>query len=287
MTRGYGRIAAGVLVVVIGILWLLRNMGIISLGFIKVIAPYWPVGLILIGLCIIFRCRELIGLLSALTIILAIVSIGDLHLSTGPVREIRRDVGSVQGIGNVDLGVSYAAGKLGIARGSGSFLDAKLLTSDVKEPVLASSIDNDVMDIRLERKAEHTFWNKGDEWQLGLSPDVVYSITMDYGAADAMIDLTGLKVSRLEMDTGATKTTIVFADYPTKVDIDTGASSLLLKFPKDASVVVKAEHGVSSFDMPGFRKDGESYYSRSYAAGNQTIDVRIKAGASSIRGEFY
>ena len=119
-----------------------------------------------------------------------------------------------------------------------------------------------------------------------LSPDVTYTLDLDYGATDLNLDLTNLKVDSIDIDSGASSADIKFGEYPTKVTIDTGASSLDFKFPKDIGVKVHVEGGAISTDLDDFTKEDKDYL-YNYDEGKNNIEIIINAGASSIKGELY
>ena len=89
------------------------------------------------------------------------------------------------------------------------------------------------------------------------------------------------------MDFGAASSEIKFSDYPTKVSIDTGASSVKMMYPKDTGVVVSVDSGLTSVILPEFIKKDGKYYSPGYDPSKENIEINIDAGASNIEGEFY
>ena len=91
----------------------------------------------------------------------------------------------------------------------------------------------------------------------------------------------------LDLDTGATSTEIIFGSYPTKVDIDTGASSLNFKFPMDIGIEIEIDGGAVSTHLKGFTKKDDKYFSENYDKTKENIEIEINAGATSIDGEFY
>ena len=103
----------------------------------------------------------------------------------------------------------------------------------------------DTAEISIKRQTEGTTFWKGtkSEWEMALSPDVEYTIDLDYGAAEMIMDLRGLKIEEIDMDMGASGNTIWFEDYPTRVTLDTGASSIKFKFPDKYGVIIEIDGG--------------------------------------------
>jgi hypothetical protein len=286
--KHHGRLFIGIIVLLIGLVMLFKVMGILDTSFIKDIAKFWPIGIILLGIALITRTRGVAGIIIILTLILAIYSGGASHYTYLPERTIQKQINSEETIEKVNLEVKFGAGELNILQGEEKyFVDAHILTSDKDEPYISSEIKGREEYITMQRKNDYShLGNKRDVWNIKLSPNIVYAITLDSGAAAQKIDMRNIEVETLDIKTGASSSELLFGDYPTKVTINAGASSINMKFPAKASIVVHANGGLSSFEMHGFRKEGNYYYSPDYDANSKSITVDIETGMSSVEGEL-
>jgi len=116
----------------------------------------------------------------------------------------------------------------------------------------------------------------------------VYDLDIDFGAAELDVDLRGLLVRSLDIDTGASDSHIIFGSYPTSVEINTGASSVEFEFPSNMHVIFDYDGGASSIDLDGFYKEDSIWYSDGFDNSSlDVISINIDAGASSIDGSFY
>ena len=114
----------------------------------------------------------------------------------------------------LDVRVRYGAGELLIRRGEpGELYRVNLrYDSDIFDPVteyeagaLEVGIEGRGRDLRL-RNAE------AGELRLQLSPDVPLDLDLDFGAGEADLDLGGLHVASLDVETGASDTEIRFTE---------------------------------------------------------------------------
>lgn len=127
------------------------------------------------------------------------------------------------GVESLDVDVSYGVGRLMIRPGDPGTLYRLDLRYDAEtfEPLV------DFSGNRLELGAESLGRNiniDGDrgegEMQLELSPDVAMDLSLEFGAVRATLDLGGLTLSGLDLETGASQSTVSFS-RPTRGRIRT------------------------------------------------------------------
>ena len=131
--------------------------------------------------------------------------------------------------------VQYGAGKLLLSPASSPLLYSMQLRydEDSGEPIhffdtatkrLTVGLDKQTM-----RLARSMRGNRG-ELQLALTKDVPLDLTLDLGAVDAEVDLTGLKLSGVRLASGATEMRVRVDSANTAVmdmlEVDVGAASL-------------------------------------------------------------
>ena len=103
----------------------------------------------------------------------------------------------------------------------------------------------------------------------------------------AVFDLTDLKVTNLDVDTGASATEIFLPANAgtTLVDIDTGASSVKVHVPTGVGARLRIKSGVASVivDESRFHKiDTGQYQSDEYNTAANRADITIDSGVGSI-----
>jgi hypothetical protein len=151
-----------------------------------------------------------------------------------------------------------------------------------------SHMDSSRLEVKL-RSPNH-FWTWGvDEtpnWDLRLNPNIPISLKYDCDAVSSILDLGNLKVTDLDIDTGASSTELILPGNAgnTHVDIDTGASSLKITIPSGVAASIRVKRGITStkIDNRFPRLDTGFYQSPDYATASNRVDLSIDAGVGSI-----
>ncbi len=274
------RIFFAAIFILIGLLFLFKQLGVIDFGILSGFKTYWPIGLILAGFALMLGRKWLSFTLVLLTAVIGIMAaFGSIDI--GEERTFTQEV-LLENRTQINLDIDYGVGELEISKGDASYALLNMVTtSDLKDPSLVV----DGSDIRVHRSNEN-FHGGDSKWDMQLSPDTKYALDLDYGVSDVNIDLRGLKVVSLDLDSGVSDTTITFDSYPTVVDIDTGISDLNLKFPSGYCVVIEKDTGLASTDFEGFIKKDGKYYSPG-CDGDSGIVIDLDAGISDIKAVFY
>ncbi len=109
--------------------------------------------------------------------------------------------------------VQYGAGRLGIrpAKGGELYRVDIRYDSDLFDPItkygpgsLEVGVEGTGRGVRLKN-------HKGGEMNLTLSPDVPLTLNLDFGAVEAKLDLGGLQIRALDIETGASDTELGFS----------------------------------------------------------------------------
>ena len=193
-----GTLISGLLLVLLGEIFFLINLGYGSWANIYEIGKYWPLLLILIGLAMFWQ-GSLPRALSYLIIILSVLAVG-LYMIMGQQHDAQELI--VKAPFNIsqqqypevkqgNLDIDYGGGKLLLSPGTQDLLVADFGNRQIKPRIEANG---QVLDINLSQNQFN--WNpatdKLNHWQLKISPDLVWSLDIDAGAIDGNIDLTGI-----------------------------------------------------------------------------------------------
>ena len=124
------------------------------------------------------------------------------------------------------------------------------------------------------------------EWSFGLSQEVAWQLHLEMGASDTQVDLTDLRVTDLEVDTGASNTKIILPANAgqTHVDLDGGAASIVFEVPEGVAARIQVDSGLSSIDIDRdrFPRIGGYYKSDDYETAVNKVDINIDFGAGSL-----
>jgi hypothetical protein len=126
----------------------------------------------------------------------------------------------------------------------------------------------------------------GFDWSLHLAKDIPMRITFDTGASESDLDLREAKISRVDLDSGASKTRIIFPSQAgfTEAHIKTGAASLELVFPEGVAGRLRVHSGLSNImiDPARFPFNGSYYETPGFSTALNRIDIEIETGVGRI-----
>ena len=279
------------LLVVIGVVFLLANLGYIGPISLLAVANLWPVILVLIGIDVAFGRRWPLGVLAVdvaiIAGVLALVSYapnlpsGALIL-TNPgdsvVSQPRADVKTL------NLRLSGGAGSYTV-KGGADPADLVRVTSDQPDLHLRSSTRvGDRADVRIEENLDgiHLGPRTSNHVDALVASDVTTSLQVDVGAGEFLVDLSGVKLSDARVNAGAASLHVItptpIGDVP--ITISTGASSVIIEVPAGVEAKVTISGGLSStrFDNPRFNGTETSGYS----SAKDRVTIKVSAGASSV-----
>lgn len=122
----------------------------------------------------------------------------------------------------MDVHVRYGAGKLMIGSSAGAselYRVGLRYDSDLFDPITKYSGGR--LEVGVEGTGRSINLKNSDagELDLRLTPDVPLDLNLEFGAVEADLDLGGLRVARLEIETGASETDVRFS-RPNRTDCD-------------------------------------------------------------------
>ena len=151
-----------------------------------------------------------------------------------------------------------------------------------------SRVEAGRMEVKL-RTSQHAWaWWPGEslDWDIRLNHDIPLSLKIDSGASASTLDLSDLKVTELDINTGASSTVLTLPANSgnTHVDIDTGASSLKVSIPSGVAARIRIKSGIAAVNVNSRfpRLDGGLYQSTDYSTATNRVDMTIDAGVGSI-----
>jgi hypothetical protein len=146
----------------------------------------------------------------------------------------------------VEVSVSFGAGNLYISPGSNNILFHGEFNYSEYEPFVAYDKNHREGSLQIEMREDSkkedrdvnvTINSLGEigenEWDLYFSEEIQLSFDIEMGAAEAEIDFGAMKITDLKLESGASKTRILFSKpnpiQMNKLDIETGVSQFKIK----------------------------------------------------------
>ena len=311
----YKKIFWGVMLVLIGILFILKNVGMIYFDW-HTIWRLWPVVLILWGISIL-PVKDYIKLIVSVVAIGISIFLVNQYDKTGyynfggkdsrrsksfewnddksdnnsdSKQEMSQTFDSL--VTRVDLKLEAAAGDF---RMDETIPEDKMLTfrkiGNIGNYSMTSRDDSSKRFVELKIiESNVRMKNRGNNVVLGLSTYPIWDFDLDIGAATIDFDLSNYKVGKLDIDGGACSVKIKLGDASehTDVDIEAGAASIELLIPSGAGAELKTETALTSRNFEGFTKVQSGLYrTDNFETSNQKIMIDIDAAVSSISVKRY
>jgi len=125
-------------------------------------------------------------------------------------------------------------------------------------------------------------------WRIGVTTGVPLDLEVQSGAARVRIDLTGVALRRLKIQTGASETRVRLprSAGESSVKAEGGAASLTFEVPSGVAARIKSLMviGSTSVDESRFPKTASGRWeSADYGAATNRVDLEISGGVGSVR----
>lgn len=286
------------ILITIGVLFLLANLGALPFSFWEIATRFWPLLLILIGLDIILGRRSLLGSLAILLLWIALVAGvlwlafaqgGGLLPSAAMVSdELAQPLGDIKSA-TVELNI-------GTARTNVTTLGSD--TNDLMKGTFRHAAGTRVVKTynvagsegRLALKEEgvsFVFFGGGSvsRWEIGLNPQVPIALRINGGVGRATLDLAALNLTSLNIDAGigAVDVTTPKSGVVT-LRVNGGVGSATITIPPGVAARIRVDGGLGGIrvDESRFPKFGSVYQSADYATATNKIDIDVDGGVGSI-----
>lgn len=124
------------------------------------------------------------------------------------------------------------------------------------------------------------------DWDVSLAESIPVSLDVETGASEAVLDLTRLMVDELKLSSGASSVQIRMPSGMslTKARIASGAASLVIAVPDGISARIEVDGGLAGIRVNGarFPKTDKIYRSPDYDTAAKRLDLHIEAGVASV-----
>ncbi len=249
--RGWrGAELIGIVLIALGIVYLLGELGIVRVGW----GVIWPILVIAVGAILLL----------------------------GAVRPGRRVATTaevpIEGSGRLELDLSVGAGRFRLEGGatSGRLVEVASAYDDIATRVERVD-DRAVVRLRQDMAWWPDAWRGGADWTVRLASGVPTMLTMNAGAGEFLLDLSGLAVAGARLQIGAARTSLILPRPRGIVEIRLtgGAAHFDLRVPPGVEYRLETSGGLTSVDgrieSPGF------------GGATDRVLVRFSGGAASVR----
>lgn len=290
MTRERGLPIGALIVIAIGVVLLLQNLGILAWSLWAQAWRLWPVILIVIGINVLIGRRyPLMAGVLVLAIVLASIGwlvSGAQGVTDAHALEFFNPRGSAQSLNvDVDFGASVVRVSA-LPAGGDQIWQGRFEVPGGADMDVDYSSTGETGQLKVSPASGFfPFLGGKSEWTLRFSPDVGLALNVDGGAGDLELDLRDLRLASLDMNIGASDATIQLPSVPgtIKVSIDGGASNVDIRVPEDVAARIKSDGGLSSLNVASrFKQSGDVYISDGYDTAERKADISLSTGVASI-----
>ncbi|MBM4169705.1 MAG: hypothetical protein FJ215_11220 [Ignavibacteria bacterium] len=297
-----GRVFWGVLLLVVGGLFLLSNLGWYYPNW-SGIWRLWPVVLVLWGISALVPNRNIKWIIAACMAILLgmilfwIFSFGWIDSE----RSFVRGETSIQHLNqpySSDIQKAVLHVEAGATRieldGTTSDLVEMEARSQFGEYDLTTTREGGATRVGVSFHPDRVQWGFGSMRRsyarLKLHPEVTWDLGMKIGAARADLDFSPFKTERIHIEAGATSIRLRLGDRSpeTSVEIDAGVTAVVIEIPTGVGCRVHAHAPLSKKSFRGLQKLGDGRYeSGNYDEAAKKINIEIDAGVSKLVVKQY
>ncbi len=293
----YKNLFWGILLILLGVLYLLKQFDVIYFNWRNIIS-LWPLVLVLWGISIL-PIKSLYKLIASFTAILVMILIlyynpgrrhsgwlwlGDWH--RGNKVELKKSEPLPDSAEFAVLELEAAAGSYVIEGTTNELVDFRY-KGDEGTYFMTTTTNDNKQRVRIapEHKNQQIRMYRSHEVEIKLNPNMIWDIDVDAGAADIRLDLSSFIIDDIQVDGGATSIEIKLGSLSDNVDvhIETGVSSVKIFVPKEVACEVNSDSFLVSRELPGFDKVSKStYVSPNFSNASKNISIQFNSGISSL-----
>jgi hypothetical protein len=307
----YKKIFWGVLLILIGVLFILKNLGIVYFNW-WTIWNLWPLLLILWGVSIIPVSNGIKLILSGVAIVAAFMLVDKddhrgFHFRFDNGVEFYDDEtrenshydwndkqtlhATYENTPNALLKLNAGAGHFMLRETTENHLALFEKEGNIGRYSMKTRTSGDIQVINFGLENDHIRIgdNTTNRVRILLNPEPVWSLELNIGAAELDFDLSPFCVSNLDLNGGASDIDIKIghACKETKIDVDAGVSSLILRIPKESGARLDVSAFLVGKSLDGFTKEGGYYQTDNFEDADNKIFINIDTAISSFEINRY
>ncbi|MEO8287433.1 MAG: DUF5668 domain-containing protein [Chloroflexota bacterium] len=291
-------IVGPVILIGAGVVFLLNNLGILPWGIWNQLWRLWPLILIAIGLDLLIGRRST---WLSLLIVLLVVGAGVAFVLSNGGFQANGDIVSaninvpLSGAKSADATVNAGIGNLTLNANT----DSESLATGTLEyyqdrgaPIQEVGGNADRATLTLRQR--DTNFNLGSifgsfrspEWNIHLNPNIPLTLNADLGTGNSTLDLSGLKITNVDVNSGTGNTTVMFPANAGHItgSIDGGVGNLNIKIPDGLETRIDISTGLGNTNIDNrFTKQGDKIYVTSgYNNATNKLDLRLNVGVGNL-----
>jgi hypothetical protein len=287
-----GSLVGPVVLIGIGVLFLLSNLGAIRWSVWDALWRLWPILLIAAGLDLVIGRRgtwaNWLLILALLALVFGAIWIFTrMPVSEGRTEQVRQALEGAEraevvidaGVGRLSVGSPTADGVL--VSGSVELLPGLDLRQDSSESAGTAHY-------RIESEGSWGFpsfrWDSDVAWDLRLTEAIPMTLQVDAGVGEADLDLSALQITDLTVDLGVGKTTLTLpATGHYRASIDTGVGEAVITLPPGLAARIRVSNGLGDVQVLGdFDRQDDVYTTPGFDQADNRVELNVSGGIGRI-----
>lgn len=281
------KLTIGVILIILGVLFLLANLGYISFDVLFGIFDLWPLLLVVAGINILFNKKTIIVLITWIIFFAVLILYGvfyggvnaDVDFKTHFVKPAETSYGKL----NLDIG----AARISVDSEKDDLL--KVDAQGVKlghNNTYKNDMETAIFNFANKSHSPTIYSTKGSNYNFKLNEDVIWDLDLDLGAISGTLNLENIATRAVDLDMGAGNLNIVLGNKHGKsdIEIDSGASNINITVPRDAGVKIKLDSSLSKINIDDLNliKLGDHYISPDYDEKDVKLVFRVNMGVGRV-----
>lgn len=296
--RRIGSLIWPLVLVGLGVVLLLNNLGMLDWSVWEMILRLWPVLIIGFGLELLIGRRSIWGSLLAALMVVAVLA-GAVVLfrnpAAGPAAATETISQALEGAERGEVTIDFGVGRLTVDEGAADdmLVEGTAVLGRGQRLIDEGWVVSGVAYYSIRSEESGAAWlggRMGDrrEWTLHLNPHIPLSLTVRSGVGESRLDLSGLQVTDLEIKSGVGQLVVVLPSQGRlRVSVDSGVGELILQVPQTMAVRMEVDGGLGQVSLPSdFEREDGVYLSPAFGSSQNRADIQVDGGVGRIVMEW-
>lgn len=289
------------IIIAIGVLLLLSQMGTLSWSAIWSLLRFWPFILILFGVEILIgltgsRAVYLVGVLAAIALLGSVIAYAVLRgegAAPRPATDSETISHPMQDSDRGAIKLTFSAGtlKIGALTESREFVRGRIDYSRRSQRATQRfAVRDGRAEFSVEGHSQHLVWldeQTGERWTFDFTTRTPLEMDIQFAVGSADLQLTELRVTRLNLHNavGQVELTIPQNAGATIASVRLAVGEIIINVPEGVGARIHASRGLASVDVNSnrFVRSGDDWISRDYEKALNKVDLDVACALGTVR----
>ena len=285
-----------IVLIAIGALALLNNLGLVQLGALLGILQYWPVALVAVGVDLLtsgrYRTLVIVGAVAVALLLWSLAGGAQRLVGGASPAEVATVEHQLEGAAaarvTLDLGIGRVRIDDAAASGMLAVGSVALARGESLEQAYGRENGTALLELRTRGPSGSTTFGSGDErrWALSLTREVPLALRVNAGVGENRIDLRSAQLIDLSFRGGVGESVIELPTGSYAASVDVGVGATTVRVPLGAAVRLTVATGLGRSDVRGdWNRVGDVYTTPGFESAQERIELRVNGGIGAVSVE--